>query len=192
MISWYEEYLEHTLLGQHKDAHVKLLAPSITSILFLDTNMAMIKDAMGDLKGVSHIFLPINDNRDTQRAEGGTHWSLLVVSINDQTAFHYDSLMSTNFDEARMIAKKLGQMLDVPLKFMDLQDAPQQDNGTDCGVFVIMNMRTLLERLLSRDRGEQVSMSLKNAKLNSTRERKDLLNKIKELRKHAEQTWEKP
>src|SRR5437762_5480105 len=76
-------------------------------------------------EGATHLFLPINDNPDVNQMSGGTHWSLLVVSILDQLALHYDSSYPCNHEEAKTATSKLSKMLDIPLRLMDLDDTPQ-------------------------------------------------------------------
>ncbi|KAK6613793.1 ulp1 protease family protein [Botrytis cinerea] len=108
-----------------------------------------------------HIFLPINDNRNVSQAEGGSHWSLLLVSVIDGVAFHYDSLSPSNYEEANTTTYKLGQLLGRQLRFLNLQDTPQQQNGSDCGIYVCIIMRhLLLKRLLCANAREKVSMSM--------------------------------
>ena len=187
IISFYEEYLEHETLTKHKDTSVILLRPSMTLMLFLSKDPLSLKEALPSLEGVSHIFLPINDNTDTERAEGGSHWSLLVVSTSDRTAFHYDSLCSANDQEGHVVTKNMGKLLGYPLTYMDLRDAPQQSNSSDCGVFVCMIMdKLLITRLLTKPKGEKVSMSMKGLHMNASQERKRILRLIEDFRKEGE------
>ncbi len=70
---------------------------------------------------------------DVTQAEGGSHWTLLLVSIIDGVSFHYDSLGDANDREARSTTMKFEQLLGKRLRFIPMQDAPQQENGSDCG-----------------------------------------------------------
>lgn len=174
-------------MTKHKDANVILLRPSMTLMLFLSQDPLSLKDALPSLEGVSHIFLPINDNTDTERAEGGSHWSLLVVSTTDRTAFHYDSLCSANDQEGNIVTKNMSRLLGYSLKYMDLEDAPQQSNSSDCGVFVCMIMaKLLITRLLTKPKGERVSMSMRGVNMNAFQGRKHILKLIEEFRKEGE------
>jgi sentrin-specific protease 8 len=148
-----------------------------------------VKEALPNLTKTSHIFLPINNNTNPTLAEGGTHWSLLVVSSLDGVAFHYDSLGDENERPAILACEKLGKLLGKKLRFVSMRDAPQQENGSDCGVFVCTNMRTLLvDRLLRVDNREKVSMSLRgrdggqDAKMG----RKEMMRVIEGFRKEGE------
>ncbi|KIW84560.1 hypothetical protein Z517_03810 [Fonsecaea pedrosoi CBS 271.37] len=146
-----------------------------------------IKDALPDFTNVSHIFLPINDNHSASIAEGGTHWSLLLVSIVDGVAFHYDSMPPGNQHEAHYVTQKLSRLINKPLRFIQLTDSPLQDNSSDCGVFVCLNMRhLLLKRLLMVRTDAKVSMSLGDRRVDASAGRKEMLSIIEEFRREGE------
>jgi sentrin-specific protease 8 len=146
-----------------------------------------LREALPDFTNTTHIFLPINDCRNVEVAEGGSHWSLLLVSVIDGVAFHYDSLTPSNFDDARMASYKLGLLLGSKLRFMNLEDSPQQENSSDCGVFVCILMRhLLLKRLLSANAKEKVSMSMGGKSVDASGGRKEMLKIIEGFRKEGE------
>ncbi|KAL5628145.1 hypothetical protein BROUX41_002893 [Berkeleyomyces rouxiae] len=186
-IAFWEEYLEREVLPKYPKARVVLLRPSMTFLMMKDPDLKSVKSALPDFRHISHIFLPINDNRNVGVAEGGSHWSLLVVSLLDRVAFHYDSLGRSNYYEAKNATQIFGRLLRIPLTFLHLDDTPQQENGSDCGVFVCILMRHLLvKRLLCVGAREQVSMSLANKMVDSRGARKEMLNIIEQLRKEGE------
>jgi sentrin-specific protease 8 len=152
-------------------------------LLFNTQDPTTLKDALPDFTKVSHIFLPVNDCRDVTEAEGGTHWSLLLVSKVDGKAFHYDSLPPGNRQEAFVLTQKISVLLGRALRFIHLDDSPQQENGSDCGVFVCANMRyLLLRRLLAATSNEQISMSLGKIRVDATHERREMLKIIERLK----------
>lgn len=155
-------------------------------ILLRDEDISSVRHALPSFHKVTHIFLPVNDNRNVGMAEGGTHWSLLLVSVIDGVAFHYDSLGGANYNEARMCALKLGRILGRDLRFQQLNDCPQQANGIDCGIFVCILMRHLLiKRLLNASASEKVSMSMAGKQIDATGGRKEMLKIIESLRKEG-------
>ncbi|WP_271591122.1 Ulp1 family isopeptidase, partial [Bradyrhizobium sp. CCBAU 65884] len=86
------------------------------------------------------LFLPVNDASATSR---GTHWSLLLVDRRDRQrwmTYHYDSFGEHNHNVAALLAARLnaGQR---PASI------GQQQNGYDCGVFVVDGTRELVRRL---------------------------------------------
>ncbi|KAI9787944.1 MAG: hypothetical protein M1816_007344 [Peltula sp. TS41687] len=146
-----------------------------------------LKDALPDFSKTTHIFLPINDCRNVEVAEGGSHWSLLLVSVIDGVAFHYDSLSPSNYEEGRLTSEKIGQLLGKPLKFVNLDDSPQQHNSSDCGIFVCIQMKHLLfNRLLQANAKVKVSMSLATKEIDASRGRKKMLKIIEDFRKEGE------
>ena len=165
----------------------------MTFLLLRTKDLASIVEALPNFKNVTHIFLPINDNSDITQGEGGTHWSLLLVSVIDGIAFHYDSLHGSNWNEAQMCTRKLQQILAYKLKLnlnirlLQLNDCPQQENMNDCGVFVCIIMRHLLiKRLLNANANEKVSMSMHDKRIDSNGGRKEMMRIIESLRKEGE------
>lgn len=159
----------------------------MTFLLMKNKDTEGVRAALPNFGDITHIFLPINDNRNLAQAEGGSHWSLLLVSIIDGVAFHYDSLEGANNEEAWEACRRLASVLGKPLRFHYLAECPQQENGSDCGVFVCIIMRHLLvKRLLAVNAGEKISMSMANKAIDSLGARKEMLRIIESLRKEGE------
>ncbi len=136
-------------------ARTRLVSPSLSHLL---RNRAM--DVQGTLLSIYHqndapadfLFLPVNsadpmdpnpDPRDVN------HWSLLLVDRRTPerpVAYHYDSVRGYNDTPARELATRL----DVPL--VESPAMAQQDNGVDCGVFVVDGTRELVARLVDGQR----------------------------------------
>ena len=158
------------------------------SFMLLQTpDPSKIRDALPDFSHTTHVFLPINDCTSVTVAEGGTHWSLLLVSIVDGVAFHYDSLPPGNAQEAAAVARKFSKLLGKEIRFIHLHDSPMQENSSDCGVFVCLNMRhLLLKRLLQVRTNEKVSMSLGARRVDAREGRKEILKIIEGFRREGE------
>ncbi|KAI9749962.1 MAG: GTPase-activating protein [Chaenotheca gracillima] len=186
-IAFWEEYLEREELSQYPNCNIVLLRPSMAFMLMQTPDPLTLKEALPDFSKTTHVFLPINDCRNVEEAEGGSHWSLLLVSIIDGVSFHYDSLSPSNFDEARFVSDQIGKLVGRRLKFVDLEDAPQQENSSDCGIFVCTFMRELLlKKLLRINSKEKINMSMANKVINASRERKDMLKIIDNFRREGE------
>ena len=143
----------------------------------------------GNGKGLGGVLIwSINDDDQTSGgSSGGSHWSLALVSLVDGVAFYYDSIGRTNFEEAGRIIQKLATVLKMRLRFIPLNDTPQQDNGSDCGVYVCMFMEhLLLQRLLMVRTNEKVSMSLGGKSIDAREGRKKMLRVIEERRREGE------
>jgi len=129
----------------------------------------------------------VNDCNNVELAEGGSHWSLLLVSVVDGVAFHYDSLSNQNRDNAAIVTEKLSRLLGPRMRFISLNDTPQQENGSDCGVYVCLIMKhLLLKRLLMVRTNEKVSMSMGGKKIDAREGRKEMLRIIEERRREGE------
>ncbi|KAK2850637.1 hypothetical protein FQN49_005467 [Arthroderma sp. PD_2] len=186
VIAFWEEYLEHDLLSKY-DTRIILLRPSMSFLLFQTPDPHTLKSALPDFTNASHIFMPINDCRNVMEAEGGTHWSLLLVSLSDGLAFHYDSLPPGNATEANEVTAKISKLCDKPIKYVHMRDSPTQENSSDCGVFVCMTMRYLLRhRLLQANSAEYVTMALDGVPLHASTARKEMLQIIHRLKREGD------
>lgn len=139
----------------------------------------------------THVFVMVNDEHsqsgDTLGPSldqyRGSHWSLLLVSLVDGLAFHYDSLNSSNDATARKIAARMGVFTEKPLNYVDIKDTPQQYNGSDCGVHVCMTMQHLLiDKLLRAHVGMQVSMNVLEQDIDPSRARRQMMDTINACR----------
>ena len=140
-----------------------------------------------EIGNASHIFVPVNDAAINAAPDGGTHWTLLLISVIDGVAFHYDSLNADHHkDHAILVCRQLSKYLKKPLSFVQLSDSPHQENSSDCGVFVCLTMRHLLvKRLLQVPLSEKVSMSMGGRRMDAKEGRKEMVKLIESLRKQA-------
>ena len=105
----------------------------------------------------------------------------------DGVAFHYDSLPPGNLRDAQFATRKMSILLGKPLQFIALEDSPSQENGSDCGVFVCLNMRhLLLKRLLMVRSDEKVSMSMGGRRIDAREGRKEIGRIIESFRREGE------
>jgi sentrin-specific protease 8 len=90
----------------------------------------------------------VNNNPFVDVAEGGSHWSLLVLERQRSGGefWHVDSMGDTNEAAAKQLAATLASGLDLRAVASDDDGAtcsfhaarvPQQRNGFDCGVHVL-------------------------------------------------------
>ncbi|KAH8602626.1 ulp1 protease family protein-like protein [Bisporella sp. PMI_857] len=186
-IAFWQEYLEREELRKFPSSNIVLLRPSMAFMLMQTRDPLSLKEALPDFSKTTHIFLPINDARNVSVAEGGSHWSLLLVSVIDGVAFHYDSMNPSNYSEAENATNKLSHLLERALRFHNLADSPQQENSSDCGVYVCIEMRhLLLKRLLLANAKEKVSMSMGGKFIDASGGRKEMLRIIENYRKEGE------
>lgn len=92
-----------------------------------------------------------------------------------------------------MVVLKLQPLLGVQLRLQNIDDTPQQDNGSDCGVHVCWAMRHLLvRRLLAVEAEREVDMSLGGKRVDASGMRKDMYKVCEGLRKKASRRLEPP
>jgi len=147
--------------------------------------MVTVSGGMGlnhDNWDYTHIFVPINEGGIT--GEDGVHWSLVVISLADGVAFHYNS--SPILQIAEETVHQIERLAGKPLRFAELSNVPQQRNGNDCGIYMCMFMEELLvNRLLMKDSSEKVSMSLKKWNFHPKSARKRMRHIIRQERERA-------
>ncbi|OJK01571.1 hypothetical protein ASPACDRAFT_41834 [Aspergillus aculeatus ATCC 16872] len=90
------------------------------------------------LLNVDTVFVPIHDK---------SHWTLIVVKPCDRTIEHFDSLGGLNKRHVNLIKTWLGGELGegfVEAEWKVLPSlSPRQDNGSDCGVFLLSTAKAV-------------------------------------------------
>ncbi|KAL1930671.1 hypothetical protein VTP01DRAFT_10833 [Rhizomucor pusillus] len=148
IIEFHMEYLER--IACTSNAHILLLRPGIVQLILHLQDPTYLASALPPhLDRYRYIFIPVNDSQP-QAGYSGSHWSLLVFCRPNLTFYYYDTLHGTNQHVARLTAGRM-----VPLLRLTRQTifkpvpTPQQDNGADCGVYVIAITDNLVQRLMS-------------------------------------------
>jgi len=106
-------------------------------------------DLESQLEGdISTLLVPINDNNgDGQiRCGGGNHWSLLIVVVLDRECFfyHFDSSAGFNSGASTIVAAKIRRTIEIGFgsraifRKVSQCTTPQQNNGYDCGIHIIV------------------------------------------------------
>lgn len=122
------------------------------------------------------IFFSVNNNESA--SAGGTHWSLLVFSRQEECFYSFDSLGNLNRTAAKKIVKKLKTALNVPsADFFDHKAATQQ-NGRDCGIHVLSNIENICDHYIAQRVVRHVQPLELSAVVNK---RHEILNLIKSL-----------
>lgn len=120
----------------------------------LESDVAAYVDSL-DLPSRHLVLLPVNDNENPAQANGGFHWSLLVIDhrVQDHTVFiHYDSLGYTNLPASRQLYKRLHPQFPGQPVFVQA-DTPRQQNGFDCALYVIAIAREICKWWMSHAEG---------------------------------------
>ncbi|KAG8093477.1 hypothetical protein GUJ93_ZPchr0012g22166 [Zizania palustris] len=162
ILAFYLAHLSSSLPTKTDDGDLLLLPPSIPYLLSNLPDPASVVAVAEPLRLASHrlVLLPVNDNPDVSHAEGGTHWTLLVLDNTDPASgprfVHHDSLPGANLPAARRLAAALRPLLpaaSAALNSVPLIEGPtpRQTNGYDCGVFVLAVARAICHWWASRE-----------------------------------------
>ncbi|EDW10602.2 sentrin-specific protease 8 [Drosophila mojavensis] len=134
ILSFYYEYLSHVKYKDNNDLY--FIAPEVTQCMKYmdDSELEMLLDKNNAAYKL-FIFFALNDNGATE--EGGSHWSLLVMSQPEKTFFHFDSFGNSNTATSVKLMNRVKDFLGMRLaKFCPMR-CLQQANGYDCGIHVI-------------------------------------------------------
>ena len=137
------------------------LVPPATAYLLQHTDPTTAAELLAplELRAKQLVLLAVSDNPDVGHAGGGSHWSLLAFDRRTNVFLHLDSAPGGggNRGAARQLAGALsplvrdqpaagggssGQQLRLP-RFEEVEGAPRQENGYDCGVYVMALARQL-------------------------------------------------
>ncbi|KAL4808621.1 hypothetical protein BDV18DRAFT_132812 [Aspergillus unguis] len=91
-----------------------------------------------NLLNVNTVFIPVHNS---------AHWTLIVVKPRDRTIEHFDSLGSLSHKHVETvktwIRRELGDLYVDDEWKVEPSHSPQQDNGSDCGVFLLSTAKAI-------------------------------------------------
>lgn len=102
---------------------------------------AVLLEPLG-FAAASLVLFAVNNNPDVDAWGGGSHWTLLAYSAADNTFRHYDSMAGTNRAAAAAVFRAVAR----PGSHLVETATPQQQNGHDCGLYVLALARLLCQR----------------------------------------------
>ncbi|KAF1319338.1 Ubiquitin1-specific protease, partial [Globisporangium splendens] len=158
-INFYFQYLVHDALCERNGGaaaavdDLLLMDPAVVSCMMLQCDDDDEYEDLGrglNLDSKRVCFIPVNDN--DQFGGESTHWSLLVYRRQERSFAHYDSSSGHNTHAAKKITTKFEKMLRLcgvidadsadenatKATFVSVRETPQQRNGYDCGMYVLV------------------------------------------------------
>ena len=145
-IAFYLEYLRHEGPLQGVPESLLIVGPE-PSYLLTTAGSDVAHIVLGPLKFEQKeiTLFAMNDNEDVECPNGGSHWSLAAYHRRTNTIHHYDSMSGKN----SLVSGKLAAALkcyapNIP-KIIH-EDCPQQQNGYDCGVYILAVAEMLCQR----------------------------------------------
>ncbi|GMM36065.1 hypothetical protein DASC09_033900 [Saccharomycopsis crataegensis] len=188
--------LLNTKLAKRWKNSIVLLKPSLAFLLLKFPDPTALQGILPPLELSSFLFVPINDNDDVEAAEGGSHWSLVVVSLLEGVAYFYDTLAEDedegNYEESMALVTNLNFYLEAvggghKKVVGKVVKTPLQINGSDCGVHVLQITAILLARIMECGEDGGIPYGLEGLELSALDGRiwilRDMLEKIREKRK---------
>lgn len=179
IIGFYFVFLEKVRFQSNNE--LLFIGPEVTQCLkeSPSSELPVFLDPL-EAKDRRYIFMAVNDSG---KSAGGSHWSLLVFSQNENKFYHLDSSAQTNYYSALKLAHNIGQYIS-PLGDIDFVElmSLQQNNSYDCGIYLICNLENIAEHVIH---GSEISTVPFIKKETVTKMRKDLLDLIAECKKEA-------
>lgn len=182
IIGFYFEYLDATW-NKNGKKELYFVSPEFTQLLKMtDPSQYNIFLESMNVSECKCIFFPLN-NCDRKDAAGGSHWSLLVFCKQDKTCYHFDSSKGYNSNIASKFAENIMNCIldknEPNKKFVDT-DSPQQDNGYDCGVYVLCFADVITKYVMKTGKVDGCDYS--QVKKSTYTKRTELLNLINDLK----------
>lgn len=148
-ISFYFEYLRHDGFADPLPADVLLVGPEASYLLIsIGAEAApIVLDPLHFTRRILVLFV-INDKEEVTQLVGGNHWSLAVYSRSTNILYHYDSLHGMNKRSVRRLLEAINGYLPHETSLVE-QECPQQQNGYDCGVYVLAVAELLCKRYIT-------------------------------------------
>ena len=181
-ISFYFSYLETTV--KFSD-NLLLVEPTTVMTIIWDDDIDDLKQMTSYLNFEKRevIVLPINDVESPLGLSNGNHWAVLVLFIETNQIFYFDSLNNT-LKTAKILTNKLGKMLERSLQFSQVYLSEAQENSFDCGVFVIAYSEEIvkLDRSGEKLNEDSISEAIRKVKQSEvSKKRKEIKNLISEM-----------
>jgi sentrin-specific protease 8 len=150
-INFYLQFLYRSrcLPAGARGEEVLLMDPVVVSCLLWqcenEEEYAELAHGLG-LAGKRLWFVPVSDSASLGGAS--SHWSLLVFDAQQRRFAHYDSSAEHNAEAAERVAREVETLLRASSlgeatgrsysEVVHVRDAPQQTNGYDCGMYVLL------------------------------------------------------
>ena len=143
IITFYFEYLYEKEF--QNSSKLAFISPEVSQFLkFASSQDLVIFLEPLNLTEKELVVMAVNNSQDLERP-GGSHWSLLMFSLQARSFYHFDSSSGMNFDAANQLASMLHSYMTknslekFDLKVIEVHQTLQQKNGYDCGVHVLCN-----------------------------------------------------
>ena len=149
IIMFYYEMIE----GKYPSKDITLLEPAVSMSIILNANdgndLEDIKECIFlplEFDKKKFIFAPINDNTTIQYTCSGTHWTLIVVDVDNNLLYYLDSIKG-NVSNAHTFHDRIEKLFGKKFEFIHALKKQYQTNSYDCGMFLLGFTEVLIKYL---------------------------------------------
>jgi hypothetical protein len=93
-------------------------------------------------RGIYKLAIPLNLDKHTGN---GFHWVVLYVDLKRKFIYYFDSAKNKMPDEVKVLMDRLVTQTSIPLKKLDNQSKQHQQGDTECGMYVLFFIVSMLE-----------------------------------------------
>jgi hypothetical protein len=93
-------------------------------------------------KGIYRLAIPLNLDKHTG---DGFHWVVLYVDLKRKFMYYFDSAKNKMPTEVETLMDRLVKQTAIPLKKLDNQSKQHQQGDTECGMYVLFFVVSMLE-----------------------------------------------
>lgn len=156
LISFFLEYLSQELYASLERQLLLVSGAESQLLTFLDEDSVMQIVGQRQMADKDLLLFVVTDH-GCEDSAGGTHWTLLAYDKADNCFRHYNSAGGISNRQAdglvRAIIPGLRRFgLSPPIQIIQA-DTPKQENGYDCGAYVLAFAESLCEHLASGRKG---------------------------------------
>eukprot|EP01084_Bolivina_argentea_P198299 339600_1 len=178
MIGFAYDIFAHKVYANAPNNSLLFVHPTTVNVIRFENDIEDLIPLIQDsgIPNYDYVFLPINNSR-SMFSVGGSHWALLIYQRHNNTFYYLDSAGSYNLAYATKMANKLYPFINdtkqnkkqdeseekqtqnidyvkVVDNFIKLK-VPQQENGYDCGMYVIEFTRFVAQFYLTLQQDKQ-------------------------------------
>lgn len=170
-IAFWQEHLEESVL-QHSTKYA-FLRPAVGAKLIQGSDglADIVYRALPNLHETMHIFVPL-------KKPDSVHWSLLLVSMHDGVACHYDPQDPLNRFSSEQAVERLSIVLERPLRYLNITGIPAQMHPKDSGVLVAFYTHFLIAKLQATHMSKKTDASISAKTVDVKYQRKMMLKAI--------------
>jgi sentrin-specific protease 8 len=173
-MAFWQEHLEQNVL--HGSSKYVLLRPIASQHLLLGSEDAANIIQRAITAQTMHLFIPL-------RTRMNPHWSLLLVSVKDGMACHYDPQVPMNRSASERVTCKISAILGKQFTYYNVPDVPQQNSPKDSGMLATFYMQYLIAKLQATHVSEKTNASILTKAVDVKLERKNFLKIIEAKKK---------